>query len=154
MIVSDFNPDAAADAVQGGFDDPLKVRDCDANTFHGFLGIEMCVVGHTDYEADTLLSGLASPQVQAAAVAETTVTNTPKIIDLSNYVTPVPAGGALLYQLPFGTTSLGGTVSLAGPNVTYTPPLNFAGTTTDTFVYVVEQFNGGRSHNVVKVTIN
>ena len=151
-IVSQFNPDAASDAVEGGFNDPTQPNPCKANTFHGFLGIESCAVGLTINQSDSLVAGLPSPQVQAAAVTDTTTTNNSVDIDLSGLVTRV-ANGALLYQLPFTTTTLGGAVSLAGPIVTYTPPAGFSGST-DTFVYVVDEFGGGTSHNVIKVTIN
>lgn len=150
-IVSDFNPDAASNAVQGGFDDPAQPNSCQANTVHGFLGIESCAVGLTTNRIDMLVAGLPSPQVQAAAIADTTTTNTPLDIDLSSFVTDV-ANGALQYQLPFVTTSLGGALSLAGSVVTYTPPAGLSGTI-DSFVYVVEEVGGGKSHNVIKVTI-
>ncbi len=150
-IVSDFNPDAASNAVQGGFDDPAQPNPCQANTVHGFLGIESCAVGLTTNRFDMLVSGLPSPQVRAAAIVDTTAINTPIDIDLSGSVTDV-ANGAMQYQLPFVTTSLGGTVSITGSVITYTPPAGLSGTT-DSFVYVVEEVGGGTSHNVIKVTI-
>lgn len=151
-IVSDFNPDATSSAVQGGFNDPAQPNPCKANTVHGFLGIESCAVRLATSQSDLLVARFPSPQVQAAAVNDTTTTDIPVDIDLSGFVTRV-ANGALLYQLPFSNTSLGGTVSLAGPVITYTPPAGISGTT-DTFVYVVNEIGGGTSHNVIKVTIN
>jgi len=76
--------------------------------------------------------------------------DTETVIDLSSSVTGI---NPLTFILPYRRTSLGGTVSLSGTLVTYTPPSRVVNTT-DTFVYGVTDGNGGTSHNVVSVAIH
>lgn len=145
-LVTDFNPDAARNPIAGGFDDPAKINDCKGNTLHGFFGIESCAVGHST----NWLDGLALPVTRPTALSVTTTAVWTEI-NLSSYTSPA-VGGVLTYSLPFTQTSLGGTVSLVGTVVTYTPPVGISGTT-DSFVYVVNEAGGGISHNVIRQTI-
>jgi len=62
------------------------------------------------------------------------------------------AGGALTHSLAGSSTPLGGTVSISGASVTYTPPHGVSGTT-DRFAYVVREANGTLRSNVVSVAI-
>lgn len=141
--------DSASDAVSGGFEDPSQPNKCQANTFHGFLGIESCAVGTTTSWMDNVLFTLPTTRPQANAVSASTIINTQTMIDLSSFVTGI---NPLTFSLPYSDSSLGGTVSLSGTLVTYTPPSGVVNTT-DTFVFVVTDGNGGTSHNVVSVAI-
>ena len=61
-------------------------------------------------------------------------------------------GDTLSYSLPYAATSLGGSVSLAGSVVTYTPPAGLS-QRTDHFVYVATDGKGGVDATVVAVDI-
>jgi hypothetical protein len=73
----------------------------------------------------------------------------PARLDLSP-ITKDTDGNALSYILPHTTTSLGGSVSISGQIVTYTPPVD-ALSKTDYFVYVVTDSHGGVHSAVVTV---
>ena len=88
----------------------------------------------------------------ASAYSDSTTQDTRLPIDLSPLVTDA-IGGALTYSLPHTSTSLGGTISISGTDVTYDPPIGESNIV-DTFVYVVNEAGGGTSHNVIDVTIN
>jgi len=145
-------PDAIGVSISGGFASAASTSTCNADHYHGFPGIESCAVGQvTDWIA-TEVAALPSVRPQASAVADSTTMDTGKDIDLTGAAT-AGAAGALTYSLPHGSTSLGGSVTIAGNTVTYTPPMGM-NSFVDTFVYVVEEAGGGASHNVVAVTIN
>jgi len=140
---------AIGDPMQGGFNDPAQPDPCQANTVHGFLGIENCAVTKDTAWIDA--RNLSTTIPTANAVSDTTQTGMPKNIDLSSAVAPA-AAGTLTLSLPHGTSALGGTVSLVGAVVAYTPPAGVMNTV-DRFVYRVQESGGGHSTNVVSVTI-
>lgn len=152
-LVSDFS-DASGVKISGGFASAASVNPCNADHYHGFPGIESCAVKQeTDWMA-TELASLPTTRPTASAQSDTTTLNTPLMIDLTGFATANAAPpGALTYSLPHATTSLGGSISIAGNSVTYNPPAGVANID-DTFVYVVNEAGGGTSHNVVTVTIN
>lgn len=149
-LVSDFS-DATGVSIGGGFASVASISPCNADHYHGFPGIESCAVQQaTDWLAVELTS-LPATRPTTVAVADTTALNTPTSINLSGAATgAIP--GSLTYSLPHATTSLGGTISIAGTSVSYTPPNGVSGIV-DTFVYVVDEAGGGTSHNVVAVSI-
>ncbi len=149
-LVSDF-PDATGVSISGGFASSSSTRTCNADTYHGFPGIESCAVKQeTDWMAIELAT-LPTTRPVASAQSDTTTQDTQKPIDLTNFAT-ASAGGALTYSLPHTSTSLGGNISITGTSVTYTPPSGVS-SIVDTFVYVVSEAGGGTSHNVIAVTI-
>jgi hypothetical protein len=75
----------------------------------------------------------------------------PKQVDLAT-LTRDPDGDPLSYALSHTTTSLGGSVTVSGSMVTYTPPHGVSGKT-DYFVYVVTDGKGGASAGVITVQI-
>ena len=150
-LVGDF-PDATGVAISGGFASASSTSPCDADHYHGFPGIESCAVKQeTDWMAVELAS-LPATRPVASAQSDSTTQNMQKLIDLTGFATAA-AGGALTYSLPHTSTSLGGSISIAGTSVTYTPPSGVA-SIVDTFVYLVSEAGGGTSHNVIAVTIN
>jgi len=140
---------AIGNPMEGGFNDPAQPDPCQANTVHGFLGVESCAVGKQAAWIDTRNLPTAIPT--ANAVSDTTQAPLPVTVDLSGFAFPA-AGGALTFSLPHSTSALGGTLSLVGAEVTYNPPLGVSNTT-DRFVYRVQEANGGHSTNVVSVAI-
>jgi|GEM_PF-2946939 len=150
-LVGDF-PDAVGVAISGGFASASSTSPCNADHYHGFPGIESCAVKlETDWMAVELASlpatrPVASPQIDFTSM------NTQKLIDVTGFAT-ASVGGALTYSLPHASTSLGGSISIAGTSITYDPPASVSNVV-DTFVYVVSEAGGGTSHNVIEVTIN
>jgi len=139
---------AVGRAASGGFDDPAHTRDCNANTVHGFYGVESCAVEmETSWFAG--IAGNGFPSTRPLVSALTTDTVDPLVIDMSALVT---GSGALTYSVPYAASSLGGAISVSGNELTYTPPAGVTGTN-DTFVYIVVDGNGGTSHNVITVGI-
>jgi len=150
-LVGDL-PDAVGVSIGGGFASAASASPCDADHYHGFPGIETCAVTQaTDWIANELAS-LPATRPVASSVTDSTTSNTPVDIDLTGAAT-ASAMGALTYSLTHASTSLGGSISIAGNIVTYNPPASVSNYV-DTFVYVVEEAGGGTSHNVVSVTIN
>ena len=98
------------------------------------------------------LASLPATRPVASAQSDSTTQDTQKLIDLTDFATNA-AGGALTYSLPHASTRLGGSISITGTSVTYTPPGGVS-SIVDTFVYVVSEAGGGTSHNVIAVTIN
>lgn len=152
-LLNDF-PDVAGDELDGGFADTVAANPCGALDYHGFLGIESCAVTATTDWIASLTFDATRPTTATENSRVTTPIDPDEVvdIDLTSAATPA-AGGALNFSLPHGTTSLGGTVSLTGSTVTYTPPAGLSGTR-DTFVYVVSETGGGKAHNRVVVQIN
>jgi hypothetical protein len=148
VLAFDFNPYAASNPGKGGFDDPARINDCKGNTLHGFFGIESCAVGLTT----NWLDNLELPANRPTAINVTTTPGVWTEVDLSLYTSPAVVGATLTYSLPFTQTSLGGSVSLSGAIVSYTPPVGISGTT-DSFVYLVSEEDAGTSHNVIRQTI-
>jgi len=137
------------DPVSGGFDDPAEPDPCQARRLHGFLGIELCAVSKHAVWLDARGIALVGPTANAIGTA-TTIGVTVRI-DLAS-ATAAGAGGALTHSLAGSSTPLGGTVSISGATVTYTPPNGVSGTT-DRFAYVVREANGTLRSNVVSVAI-
>jgi hypothetical protein len=152
-LVSDFS-DATGVSISGGFESAASASPCDADSYHGFPGIESCAVQEeTDWMA-TELASLPDSRPVASAQSDSTDPDTQKIISVFGFATAnaMPIG-ALTYSLSHTSTSLGGTISISGTNVTYDPPPGESNIV-DTFVYVVNEAGGGTSHNVIDVTIN
>jgi hypothetical protein len=150
-LVSDF-PDAVGVSISGGFASASSTRTCNADHYHGFPGIESCAVKQaTDWMAVELAALSNTRPLTTAQTTSTTMGNSLPI-DLDTFATAVVAG-ALTHSLPHAVTSLGGSISITGTIVTYTPPGGVSGID-DTFVYVVNEAGGGTSHNVIAVTIN
>lgn len=151
LLVGEF-PGAVGVAISGGFASASSARECDPDHYHGFPGIESCAVQRaTDWIAAEA-AALPATRPVASAKMDSTNRNTPLVIDMTSFVM-ASAAGALTYSLPHTSTSLGGTVSIVGNNVTYTPPNGVSGID-DTFVYVVNEAGGGAAHNIVSITIN
>jgi len=138
--------------VFGGFNDPSQSNNCQANTNHGFLGIETCAVRQmTDWAADTLLSLPVSRP--AIASGDPTTLQTPAG---NQFRFTVDANGAapFTFSLPHSITDLMGVIEPDGADqFLYTPPVGLD-TTTDSFVYVATDANGGTSSNVIRIRIN
>lgn len=149
-LVNDF-PDATGVEIGGGFA-VVGANPCRANHYHGFPGIESCAVKQeTDWMALELATSISATRPVASEVTDSTPIGMDKMISLNAAATGAGAG-ALTYSLPHTTTSLGGSISIAGEDVTYAPPAGVSGII-DTFVYVVNEAGGGSSHNLVEVSI-
>lgn len=125
---------------------------CGAFDFHGYFGIEPTAAG---YVTDWLLSRVSAlagdHPPQAAFITVPTAAGASKQIDLGALARDAD-GDTLSYALSHGTTTLGGSVTLNGTLVTYTPPVG-ATNTTDSFVYVVTDGRGGVGAAVISVQI-
>ena len=149
-VVLDEFPEAVGVAISGGFSNP-GADVCNGDSYHGFPGIESCAVQQTtDWIAK--LEQLQKSRPLATAQNTFTGADTLANIDLAGAAS-ASNGGNLTYALPFATTSLGGTISISGTLVTYTPPPGISGLN-DTFAYIVKEQNGGSANNIVSVTIN
>ena len=141
-----------ATAIEGGLGDYTSV--CNAKTYHGYLGVESCTVGQELAWADSIVASLtAGGNSRPVAIRVTSsATGAPVSIDLNGY--PYDNDGdTLSYAIPYATSSLGGSLSLNGSVVTYTPPVSVTGTD-DSFVYVVSDGKGGTASNIVSVSLN
>lgn len=150
-LVSDF-PDATGVSISGGFASSSSTSPCNADHYHGFPGIESCATKQATNWMAVELATLPITRPVATAQSDSTTLNMQKLIDLAGFATAA-GGGALTYTLPHASTSLNGSISIAGTNVTYTPPSGVS-SIVDTFVYVVSEAGGGTNHNVIAVTIN
>jgi hypothetical protein len=149
--------DAAIDAVSGGVPvtvfPPPDVRDvCGAFDFHGYMAIEPAAVGRITTWLDGRVAALAGNRHPDAAFATVgTAAGMQKQINLATLTRDLD-GDPLSYALSQTTTSRGGSVSLTGSMVTYTPPVG-ASNVTDYFVYVVTDGKGGVGAAVIAVQI-
>jgi hypothetical protein len=143
--LSDAFPDGDGVGLSGGFS-PSGNDPCGALSYHGFLGIESCAVSTTTAWLDAL--ALPGSRPTAGAISVSASASADSTIDLSSAITP--GSSTLSYSLPFTTTTKGGTVSISGSTVTYSP----AGSGTDTFVYVVKENGGGTAFNTVTVNVS
>jgi hypothetical protein len=145
-------PDAVGVSISGGFA-VTGAGVCDADHYHGFPGIESCAVMQaTDWIAAEIATLPATRPETDDAVASTT-TDMAVDIDLTTSATASPAGGALTYSLPHANSSLGGSITITGNIVDYTPPSG-VNSIVDSFVYIVNEAGGGTSHNIVTITID
>lgn len=125
---------------------------CGAFDFHGFLGIEPSVVATEAAFLDahvSLMQGNAAPNaaggtVRVASGASRQVSLAPLAVDADN--------DTLTFTLSHSVTSLGGTVTLSGTNVLYTPPVGISNQT-DYFVYVATDGKGGVRAAVIRIEI-
>ncbi len=125
---------------------------CGAHNYHGYLGIESTVVGHiTKWFDDQLASrhGNKRPQVSFAETA--TAAGVQLKLDLSRFARDAD-GDALTFELSHSITTLGGSISIDGSTVTYTPPMGVSNRP-DQFVYIVTDGRGGVAAAVVTVQI-
>ena len=149
-----------ATAINGGLGDYPSTGGCLASGYHQYFGIESCSVQQQTDWATTVATGLSSggnTRPTAAAISQSTTGGAVVTIDLSNpSYTSDTDGDTLSYAIPYSTSSLGGTLSLSGSTITYTPPSasSYTAGTDDTFVYVVSDGKGGTANNVVTVTLN
>src|SRR5262249_8549693 len=144
---------ASFDAVTGGVEvtasptdpnDPSflpasSIGPCQAFDYHGFFGIENTGVDAITAWLDGRVSAFgkgAAPRAGFATV--NTPSGTPQQTDLTTLTGNV---AGLTYGLAYPTTTLGGTVTLSGTTVTYTPPAG-ARNQTDYYVYFVEDAVG------------
>jgi hypothetical protein len=141
---------AELSSVSGGF--VVDTDPCDAFTFHGYLGIEPTAVLPVTTWLDARVAALGGNKRPAAAFAELPVASGSSIaIDLTA-LTGDAEGDALTYALSHVGSSLGGSVTLEGATVTYTPPAG-AANVIDRFVYVVTDGRGGVSAAVISIRI-
>jgi hypothetical protein len=149
---------ASSDAVSGGVRVSVPgngltsddISPCGAFDFHGYFGIEDTAVGKITAWLDGRVSALAG-DVPPKAPFKTinTAAGAVKHTNLAN-VTGIASG--VTYGLSHTTTSLGGSVSISGSTVTYTPPAG-ASNTTDYYVYFVTDAGGGVGAGVITVKI-
>ncbi len=138
--------------ILGGFSDPAQDNPCKANTFHGFLGVESCAVQQmTDWASDALASLPTSRP--AISGGDPTQLQTSAGSPFRLRVSAVGAG-PFTFSLPHNLTDLLGIVERSSDDeFTYTPPEGLDGTT-DSFVYVATDANGGTSSQVIRIRIN
>lgn len=141
--------------VNGGFE--LDPDQCNAQTFHGYLGIEQNAVKtivkrmvQILHDLKLAFPGNIKPRAFNTRIA--TPANTAITINL-DLLTFDLNGDPLRYSLPHGSSSRGGALQIKGSFVRYWPP---AGTTniTDGFVYRVSDGKGGTGNGVIRVKVN
>lgn len=149
-LVSDF-PDGTSQGIKGGFQDPARISDCNANSYHGFMGIESCAVGAETDWMDGVVAALPAsrPLLSLAGAAPSTTSGLTIPITLNAVAS---SGGALTYTLPYTTTALGGTVSVSGNTVTYTAP-TVGVTTLDKFAFSVSEAGAGKARGIQTVIV-
>jgi hypothetical protein len=160
---------ASSDGVSGGVRVSMPgngltssdISPCGAFDYHGYFGIETATdtntvnaVGKITAWLDGRVSALVG-DVPPKAPFKTinTAPGTIKHADLAN-LTGSQSGFSwgFLSGLSNDTTSLGGSVSIIGSKVTYTPPTG-ASNTTDYYVYFVTDGSGGVGAGVITVKI-
>jgi len=147
------------DELNGGFTmagmvippDPMPIHECQALTFHGFLGIENKAVKEMTKLFEDVLGDLArryrgnrkpvivTPGVLSAAVG---------VLVLSPLVSD-PDGDPVTFTLPYATSHRGATLVLNGSTVTYLAGGGSA--LPDAFVYIASDGRGGVTPAVVTV---
>jgi hypothetical protein len=154
---------AASNAVTGGFvfDNGTGIDQCGGLSPHQFLGIEKTQTAPTAFTGaatvvtawlDSRVAALGGDRHPDAAFATlVTAAGTPLPVDLAPLTRDLD-GDPLAYALSHASTALGGSVSLSGSTVTYTPPAGVA-SGTDYFVYVVTDGRGGVGAAVITVKI-
>ena len=126
------------------------IGDCQAYDYHGYFGIETTAVGYITAWLDAEVNALAGDAPPKAPFAKIkTAAGAIKHTNLAN-LTGNQSG--LSYGLSHATTSLGGTVSINGSQVTYTPPAGVSNKT-DYYVYFVTDASGGVGAGVITVKI-
>ena len=143
---------AAFDFVTGGLiADPTD--QCGSQHYHGFYAIEPDAVGKTTAWLDGRVAALAGNKRPDAAFAllVPAAPGVPLQIDLAA-LTGDADGDVLSYTLSHVGSGRGGTVTLDGATVTYTPPAGATGGT-DNFVYVVTDGRGGVNAAVIRILI-
>jgi hypothetical protein len=116
------------------------------------MAIEPAAVGRITTWLDGRVAALAGNRHPDAAFATVgTAAGMQKQINLATLTRDLD-GDPLSYALSQTTTSRGGSVSLTGSMVTYTPPVG-ASNVTDYFVYVVTDGKGGVGAAVIAVQI-
>lgn len=151
---------ASTTVVAGGFQVTQAARGvtpdvCGAFDHHGFLGVEPEAVAATVAWLDARVAALAGnrrPRVVFATAS--TAAAAPVTVDLSTFARD-PEGDPLTFELPFETSALGGTVTLAGHALTYTPPSLPSGVAaaTDDVVWVVRDDHGHVAAAVLSVQV-
>lgn len=144
-------------SVDGGFE--VDVDPCEAKAFHGFLGIERTAVKKISDRMDYFLKkqeqefrGNIKPElIVNAPFLLSTATDTAVTIDLAGLALDAN-GDTLTYSLPHPTSNRGGTLSLSGSMVEYTPPAGFTDRT-DGFVFQAADGKGGKTHGIILVAV-
>lgn len=144
-------------SVDGGFE--IDTDPCEAKAFHGFLGIERTAVKKITDRMDYFLKkqnkdfpGNIKPELLInAPFSVTTPADTSVTINLAGLVLDAD-GDTLTYSLPHPTSNRGGTLSLNGALVEYTPPAGFTNRT-DGFVFQVSDGKGGKTNGVILVAV-
>jgi len=144
-------------SVDGGF--VVDADPCNATTFHGFLGIERSAVQKITDRMEYFLKkqskdapGNSNPTLLANAPhLASTATDTPVTIDLAGLALDAD-NDPLTYRLPHAASNRGGSLSLNGSTVEYTPPLGFTNRT-DGFVFQIADGNGGKSNGVILIAV-
>jgi hypothetical protein len=143
---------AAFDFVTGGLiADPTDL--CGSQHFHGFYAIEPEAVGKTTAWLDGRVAALAGNKRPDAAFAllVPAAPGVPLQIDLAALTRDLDKD-PLSYALSHVGSGRGGTVTLDGATVIYTPPAGATGGT-DNFVYVVTDGRGGVNAAVIRILI-
>jgi hypothetical protein len=158
-------------SMSGGFQvvDPATgevVDACGAQSFHGFLGIELEAVHRMDRRMTLILQNLATtppdnpPIAKDAAINLNLANHTSRTVDLANLVTDAdcPAGDCLAFAMAHPKTARGAALGLSGSVVTYdasAAPFASLGPATihDAFVYVASDGSGKQSIGIIRITV-
>lgn len=132
----------------------VPVDECGAFHYHGYMGIEPTVMGDAVNilnVAYTSSFGTGNHMPNAAFFNTTTAKNTALQLDLTT-ITQDPDNNTLQYDLTSFQSSLGGSISMNGSKITYTPPTGVSNTT-DYLVYVVTDSNQAVNAAVITIQI-
>ena len=132
----------------------LTGDECGGLSYHGFAGIETCMVEHIVTPTTTTIEGLQAGVLWTTTHdLNATIDGAEISFDLSTRVNASALGFNSL-ELVFPTSSLGAELRLEGNAVFYTPPAGISSGAKDSFTFVVKDASGNRSHNVIAVTLS
>lgn len=125
---------------------------CQSYDFHGYFGIETAAVSSITNWLNGEVAALAGNHPPETAFA--TVATAAGVSIQTNLATLTrdQDGDALSYALSHTTTSLGGSVTINGSTVTYSPPPGVSNKT-DYYVYIANDGRGGVGAGVITVQI-
>jgi hypothetical protein len=126
------------------------IGDCQAFDYHGYFGMETTAVGYITGWLDAEVTALAGDVPPKAPFA--TIKSASGAIKHTNLANLIGNQSGLSYGLSHATTSLGGSVTIHGSRVTYTPPAGVSNKT-DYYVYFVTDGSGGVGAGVITVKI-
>jgi len=128
-------------------------NDCAAFHYHGFIGSESTAADTTTAWLDGIVAALGTNNApRVLPVRRLALPSVSTAINTSSFNTFDLDGDAISFELAHNTSSRGGSVSIAGSTITYTPPAS--NNITDGFVVIAVDGNGGRTSMLVTIDVS